>query len=133
VKKIKYTIIFIFLIAVESFSSQEGVLSFSKISFESEGIGTSGPVSVLCKNNKNEIHYLEVNAFGKKYILSQRDLKKISKLPYNGIQLSYEQGYKELGGKTVYIVLVFGFKSGTKEKIAITVVENGTIEINSTK
>jgi len=43
--------------------------------------------------------------------------------------VSYDPGYKELGGKTIYLSLYVGFNSGTTERVLITLTENGKIEI----
>ena len=129
-KKIIFVFLILSLFVSNAYSSEEGVLSFSSFIFKSKGIGESGPVIVSGeKNNKNEIVFLNIEAFGKKYELTKKNLKSIPKLPYNGIQLSYEHGYKELGGKTIYISFQLGFNSGVKEKILIIITENGKIEI----
>lgn len=47
----------------------------------------------------------------------------------NGIQLSYEVGYKELGGRTLYIVFSQGFTSGAVVKRFVTVTESGSVKV----
>jgi len=129
-KKIIFVLLILGLLVSNAYSSVEGVLSFSSFLFKSKGIGESGPVIVSGdKNNKNEIVFLNIEAFGKKYELTKKNLKSIPKLPYNGIQLSYEHGYKELGGKTIYVSFQVGFTSGVTKKVLITITENGKIEI----
>jgi hypothetical protein len=116
------------------FASQEGVLPLDTFTIKSEGIGESGPVVISgTMNNKNLFTGLTIKAFGKEFKISEENLKKIPEKPYNGIQLSYETGYKELGGKTVYIILQFGFTSGIKEKTLITVTEAGSVKIETIK
>jgi len=113
-----------------SFASQEGVLNLSNFAIKSEGIGSSGTVQITgVANNEQAVISLKIEAFGKEYNLSQEELAKIPKGFYNGIQLSYEEGYKELGGKTIYIVLQMGFVSGIRNKVLITFAENGSIKI----
>jgi len=118
------------LLTSNVFASQEGVLRLSSFTMQSEGIGESGPVSVSgTTNEENEFTELTVKVFGKEYKLSDEDLKKIPAKPYNGIQLSYEAGYKELGGKTLYIILQVGFTSGIKERTLIIITESGSIQV----
>ena len=113
-----------------AFASEEGVLSFSSFFIKSEGIGESGSVVLSGeKNEENEITSLSIEAFGKEYQIPEEDLKNIPKLSYNGIQLSYEHGYKELGGKTIYISFHVGFNSGITKKVLITLTEEGKFKI----
>lgn len=124
----------IILLTPRVFASQEGVLELDGFTIKSEGIGESGPVVVSgTKNNKNIFSSFIVKAFGKEYKLQGEDLEKISGKHYNGIQLSYEHGYKELGGKTIYIILNFGFTSGIKERTLITITESGSIKTETMK
>lgn len=128
-KKIVSIFLILGLFVSYALASQEGVLSFSSFIVESPGIGESGPVVVSGeKNSKNEIISLNIEAFGRKYELTEK-LKEIPRLLYNGIQVSYEHGYKELGGKSIYVSLSVGFTSGVTEKILIIVTESGRIEI----
>lgn len=111
-------------------ASQEGVLELSSFELESRGIGSSGPVTVLAlKNDAGEYIYLAVKAFGKEYNLEKKHFKKISGIPFNGIQLSYETGYRQTGGRTVYILFQKGFASGTEEKTLLIVKEDGSVSI----
>ena len=45
------------------------------------------------------------------------------------VRITYEAGYAEVGGRTVYVHLQMGFLSGTGGQRYIAVKENGTIEI----
>jgi hypothetical protein len=45
------------------------------------------------------------------------------------VRITYEAGYAEVGGRTVYVHLQMGFLSGTRGRRYIAVMENGTIEI----
>lgn len=113
-----------------SFASEEGVLNLSDFTIKSVGIGNSGPVQITGVVDKERVvASLKIEAFGKEYSLSQDELTKVPKGFYNGIQLSYEEGYKQLGGKTVYIILQMGFVSGVRSRVLITFTESGTIKI----
>jgi hypothetical protein len=46
----------------------------------------------------------------------------------NGVQISYVSGYRETGGRTVYVVLSRGFVSGRNGGKVISVSEFGPIE-----
>lgn len=120
----------LFLLAPTAFASQEGVLSLEKFRVESQGIGESGPVVVTGEKNKQgEFAFLKLEAFGKTYELTKEDLKQIPKLLYNGIQLSYEGGHYDLGGRTIYIMLQMGSAPGIQKKVLISITEKGSIKI----
>ncbi len=132
--KIILIISIILFLTSHVFASQEGVLTLSDFTIQSKGIGESGPVKISGKqNDKNEFTELTIKAFGKVYNISKENLKKIPKKYYNGIQLSYEAGYKELGGKTIYIVFMSGFLSGIREKTLITITEQGSVKVETMK
>ena len=100
IKKIIFSIFVFVIMQSIVFASEEGVLKLSDFTIKSKGIGNSGLVIVTgTKNDRNEFIDLKINAFGKEYKISEKNLTKIPPVSYNGIQLSYEEGYKELGGK----------------------------------
>ena len=47
----------------------------------------------------------------------------------NSLQLSYEAGYKETGGRTLYLVLSQDFTSGVVVRRFVTVKETGTVKV----
>ena len=129
-KKVVFVLLVLILFSGSAFASQEGVLSFASFVFHSNGIGESGPVIVSGdKNGQNEIISLDIKAFGKQYSVSKEQLMDMPRLPYNGMQVSYEQGYKKLGGKTIYVSLQVGFTSNVSDKILLILHENGKIRI----
>jgi len=129
-KSILFFLVTSMLVIPPAFASKEGVLKLNTFSLESKGIAEFGPVKVVGEQSEqNEVKSLSVEAFGKKIELKPEDLSKIPKQPYNGIQLSYEQGYPEMGGKTVYITLQFGFTSQVKQRVLVTITEKGEIKI----
>ncbi|MBI4651824.1 hypothetical protein HY745_11185 [Candidatus Desantisbacteria bacterium] len=133
-KNILFVILSIFLLQSPVFASQEGVLQLSSFTIESKGIGSSGPVKISGdQNQQNEIVSLKIEAFGEEYKISNENLKKLPKILYNGIQISYEEGYKSLGGKTIYIVFQKGFTSGIKEQTVLSLTENNTVKIEEIK
>jgi hypothetical protein len=51
----------------------------------------------------------------------------------NSIQLSYEHGYKDLGGRTIYLLMTMGFTSGVPQGKLVSVTERGDIKIEDIK
>src|SRR5205823_1259570 len=112
-------------------ASQEGILAFSSFRLESDGIGSSGRIVVEGKQNeKAQIIAMKIGAFGRDYVVPKEKLAQLVELPANGIRISYEVGYKELGGRTVYIQLQMGFAHSTRKQALITLTENGKIEVS---
>ncbi|MFH1074863.1 MAG: hypothetical protein V1752_07230 [Candidatus Firestonebacteria bacterium] len=133
-KKIFFAVFVFTLISMNAFASEEGVLKLSKFTVESKGIGNSGPVKISGEQNQqNEITSLKIEAFGKDYKISDESLKKLPKAMYNGIQVSYEEGYKELGGKTIYIIFQMGFTSGVTKQVVLSLAENNTVNVEEIK
>ncbi len=129
---VRYALSFLLVLAIffsmtpSAHSSKEGVLPFSSFTVQSQGIGSSGVIVVEGqKDALGNFKKLVVKAFGKTIEVNEDLLRKIPLKHPNGIQLSYEQGYEALGGRTVYITFLFGFTSGIKETFTITVTEHG--------
>lgn len=111
-------------------ASQEGVLPFSEFHIKSDGIGESGVIVVNGKKDKNNNFVsLSIKAFGKTIAIPSVILKQIPSKRQNGIQLSYEAGYSNLGGKTVYLQFQVGFTTGVREIFIISTSENGNVKI----
>ena len=110
-------------------ASKEGILRMATFELTSDGIGESGPVRISGKQGDDGISKLTVTAFGKRFDLDEAQLAKVRGLPINGLQMSYEAGYRELGGRTVYIVLSKGFTAGTVGQKFVVVSESGAIKV----
>ncbi len=110
-------------------ASQEGILPIGALHVTSPGIGESGPVEVTATRGSDGFSSLAIQAFGRTIKLTAVQLAALHGQFVNGVQLSYEAGYKELGGRTVYIVLSKGFTSGTQETQRISVNEQGTVAV----
>jgi hypothetical protein len=126
-------ILTILLLTSFALASKEGVLPISSFTIESKGIGESGPIKITGQKHQDEITLLIVEAFGKQYKISEDNLKKIPKTPYNGVQISFEEGYRQLGGKTIYIIFQMGFTSGVRKQIQISLTENNTVKVEEVK
>jgi hypothetical protein len=96
---------------------------------ESLGIGDSGPVVLSGRQSPDGFASLKINAFGKTLALTEPQLKKLKGGHLNGLQLSYEHGYTELGGRTIYVRFSKGFTSGITEARLVTITEDGAIAI----
>jgi len=127
----KYSIpLVVILFCQPIFASQEGILSISSFRLESKGIGSSGNVVVTGKKDDSGVLVeLKVKAFSKEINVPKKTLAKISTKYQNGIQISYEAGYKKLGGRTVYILFQKGYTSSVKEKAVLAVKEDGSSKI----
>jgi hypothetical protein len=133
IMKLTVTVLF-FAMACIVHASKEGILEFSSFRLESAGIGSSGKVVVEGKqDDQSRIVSLKVEAFGKIFDVSQEKLAGLSGLSANGVRISYEQGYAQLGGRTIYIELQMGFTSGTRKQARVTIYESGAIEVTGIK
>jgi len=112
-----------------SMASQEGVLSIGELHVTSPGIDESGPIEVTATRTPNGFTALAVQAFGRTTKLTETQLAALHGQFVNGVQLSYEGGYKELGGRTVHIVLSKGFTSGVQESQRVSVDEQGEVKV----
>jgi hypothetical protein len=110
-------------------ASQEGAFAFRKFRFES--FDESGPVVVSGTQKDTGIDTLRIDAFRRSFMLTPAQLKQLRGLIVNGVQLSGEGGYKELGGRTLYLILSMGFTSGTTNAKLVSVNERGDIEIQN--
>src|SRR5690606_35530400 len=86
--------------------SQEGAEAIRSFDIETSVAHVHG------KQTQQGVTEFRVDAFGKKFELSQDQLKELDRLIVNGIQVSSESGYPGIGGKTIYIRLLLGFTSG---------------------
>ena len=110
------------------------ILAFSSFRLESAGIGSSGKIVIAGQQDeKSQITTLTISAFGKDYLVPKEKLAKLAGLPSNGVRISFEQGYPELGGRTVYLQLQMGFTSFTKKEALITLTEDGKIEVSEVR
>lgn len=125
----------VFLIAAmllagdQALASAEAVLVLSSFNVHSAGIGESGPVDISGAYADAALRKLAIKAFGREFVLTPAQLKQLAGAYVNGIQLTYEDGYPEVGGRTVYIVLSTGFTSGTRSAKRITLNERGDVTI----
>ena len=123
--------ILLLAVASSAHASKEGILALSSFRLESIGIGSSGKITVEGKqNDKAQIITLRISAFGKDFVVPPEKLRPLAELQSNGVRISYEAGYQEQGGRTVYIQLQMGFTSHTVKKAVITIKEDGQIDVS---
>jgi hypothetical protein len=114
----------------ELLMSKEGVLPFGAFHVASAGIASSGPVSVVGECQDRTVTSLSVEAFGLRFELNDAQLNQLSDVCLNGIQLSYEAGYPNTGGRTVYVLLSKGFVSGVQQSMLVQVDESGQTSLH---
>ncbi len=107
-------------------ASQEGILTLDKLLVESAGIGESGAVKVIGSQTPSGVTALSIE--GRSMRLTPQ-LMALDGGQYNSIQLSYEGGYKELGGRTIYIKLSKAFTSGQVASAFVVVTEDGKVSV----
>ena len=117
------------IFASSSVASEEGAFALRKFHFESSD--ESGPVFVSGTQNDKGIESLEIRALGKNFTLTSAHLNQLRGLIVNGVQLSGEGGYSELGGRTIYIKLSMGFTERIVKSQLVTVNERGDITIGN--
>jgi hypothetical protein len=125
----RLTLILLLLSCFHAAASSEGILILGKFRVESEGIGESGRVVVSGTQGYDGPESVRVDAFGKSYSLRPAHIRRLRGLTANGISLSYERGYRELGGRTVYILFSKAFTSGTVSAKYVSVAERGDIDV----
>jgi hypothetical protein len=117
----------ILLLMTEAWASQEGRLAVS--SFRVESQDESGPVVVTGTQGREGPTSVRITAFGRETSLTEAQLQQLKGVSFNGIQLSSEGGYRELGGRTIYLQLSSGFTSGREGGCIVIVKERGDVQV----
>jgi hypothetical protein len=130
----RHSLLFVASLSVVSLAtsvaaSEEGAYEFRRFRFES--VDESGPAVVTGAQGDHGITSLHITAFRKSFTLTPAQLKQLRGLIANGVQLSGEGGYKELGGRTLYLILSVGFTSGTSQAKLVSVNERGDIKVEN--
>ena len=110
-------------------ASREGILPVSAFALESPGIGGSGPVKVSGAQSSEGISLLRVEAFGKQFTFQQKHLIELQGFGFNGVKITYEGGYVDLGGRTIYIIFSRGFTSGQVAQRYVALSESGSVSV----
>lgn len=117
------------LSGVAATASEEGILPLSTFRLSSNGNAQSGPVTVYGEQSAKGLSSLRIEAFGRRMLLSNEQLAKVSGGSVNGAQISYEVGYTKGGGRTVYVVLSSGHTRGAPIVHVISANEQGGVEV----
>jgi hypothetical protein len=110
-------------------ASKEGLLSLNAFALESPGIGQSGPVKVAGAQSDRGITLLRIEAFGKTFNIGPDQLRQLRGFNANGVQITYEGGYGDLGGRTIYVIFSRGFTSGVVLQRYVSVTETGSVTV----
>jgi hypothetical protein len=121
------------LLSSVAVASQEGVLRLGEFRIQSPGVEQSGPVVITGKQSDTEIVALSVQVFGRTINLTKSQLLQLKGQYVNGLQLTYEAGYREVGGRTIYLILSSGFTSGIVTTQLIEINEQGSVKIGVSK
>jgi hypothetical protein len=114
-------------------ASDEGALPLGSFRIDSPGNGASGPVVVFGRQTESGIASLQVEAFGKVFTLSPQHIKNLEGTLINGLQLSQESHFRELGGPHIYLMFTMGITSGMTQKKLVTISKRGDITITQEK
>jgi hypothetical protein len=117
-------------LAQPTYASKEGGLSLYTVKLDSPGMDDSGPVHVEMKRSDKGIETLKVSAFGKTETAPSALLGSIKQKRWlNGVLLSWERGYPDMGGKTIYLSLTEGGTAGAVVVAVIGFSEHGKFEV----
>ncbi len=111
-------------------ASQEGALPIAEIAITWEGGEGWGPIMASgSRNPDGSLQRFAVMAFDRTIELPAPILAELSRIRFNGVLLSAETGYPELGGRTAYLHFVVGFTSGVVDSVIVAVDEGGNARI----
>lgn len=109
-------------------ASQEAAIAFQKLHFEAR-LPDDGLVVIEATQDTQGMQRFVVQAFGRSHQLTTAQLHDLDGR-YNSIQVSGEEGYPELGGRTLYIKLSMSFTSSTPRRIKYVVINQaGTVAV----
>ncbi len=67
--------------------------------------------------------------FGREFIAPSSTVQELKGFSANGLHLSYEHGYKEIAGRTVYLSFSRGFTSDVVSTKTVAVNESGEFKV----
>ena len=115
-------------------ASKEGALMLSSFHLETDGIATSGKIVIDGKQDKKgELVALQINAFGRDFVVPREKLIRAAAPSANSVRITYEAGTSKTGGRTVHLQLQMGFIRSTKKEALVTLTESGSIEVSEIK
>lgn len=117
--------------APEVWSSEEGAVVWSSFSIHSAGLDDSGPIEVLGQAERGTVTKLTIKAFGRENVLKPEHLRQLDGLYLNAMQLTYEPGFTDVFGPSIYLTLSTSFASGATIEKRVMVTEGGTITVGT--
>ena len=121
------------LLGASASASEQEFLPLQTFRVESAEITGFGPVIISGTQTSQGIQTFRIEAFGRSVTLQSSDLQKLRGLSANGIQLSHEAGYPQLGGPTISILLSIGFTAGIPQGKIISLTKRGDIDIRDAR
>jgi hypothetical protein len=123
----------ILLPAAAAQASQERHLSWSEVRIVSPGADDSGHISFVATLADGERwNTVEVEAFGRKYALDEKQRSVLAGCPARSLVITYEPGYKEHGGHTVHFKFKKSSRIGEKlttREVTVSISHDNGLEI----
>lgn len=111
-------------------ASQEGALPVADFAITWEGGEGLGRITVRgSRNPDGSLQRVTVAAFDRTIELAAPILAELSKIRFNGVLVSGEPSYPELGGRTAYLQFVVGFTTGVASSVIVAVDESGNVRL----
>lgn len=118
------------VIAGVAFASQEHAARIAEFSITWEGDEGAGPITARgARRPDGSLQRFTVSAFGRTIEMPAPVMAELSNIHFNGVLLSDEAGYPELGGRTAYLQFVVGFTSGVTSRVVVAVDEKGNVRL----
>jgi hypothetical protein len=83
------------------------------------------------KCNARDVDSMNISAFGREVALTREQLKELSGMNVNGMQISLDGGYSGSGGRKIIIILMTGYYADVVDKRYVAVAEEGGVEVRS--
>lgn len=113
-------------------ASEEEYLEYGEIRVVSPERKDTGKVVFAAKADREKILSVNIEAFGKKYVLSDGELEKVTGFPISSLVITHEAGFELTGGHTVHFKLKkVGYKDEklTEEKALISVSQKKGLDV----
>jgi hypothetical protein len=116
------------------FASQEGTLPWTAFTIQtSDQDNWTNGVTITGTQSTTGVTSLKVTAFKRDFILTTAQIKQLRGFSANGLLVSFETGWKEFGGRTLYLTFQVGFGAGVQETLVIRLNEQGEVKIEKKK
>jgi hypothetical protein len=106
--------------------SQELYLPWSTFRIDLGTLGSVGVIEIYGVQAERGLSRVAVKAFGREFEFTPAQLKQLEGLTINGVEVTYEAGYPEVGGRTIYLLFSMG---RVKQRVALS--EHGGISVGA--